>query len=108
MRGRYRDDSLESVKRNQTALGLPLLIVSYQELYGWSMDGVPFVSIWPAGPHCTPHRPSHRAADRHAQQLHVLRRVSSTGAGPRRSAHAGARAAASMPLARHARRPTRS
>lgn len=36
----YRDDSLETVKRNQQQYGLPLKIVSYQELYGWSMDEV--------------------------------------------------------------------
>lgn len=34
----YRDDSLEAVKRNQQEEGLPLLILSYQELYGWTMD----------------------------------------------------------------------
>ena len=37
---RYRDDSLESVKRNQVVSGLPLLIVSYVDLYGWSMDAI--------------------------------------------------------------------
>lgn len=36
----YRDHSLEAVKRNSEELGLPLKIVSYQELYGWSMDEV--------------------------------------------------------------------
>lgn len=36
----YRDHSLEAVKRNSTDLGLPLKIVSYEELYGWSMDQV--------------------------------------------------------------------
>jgi cytoplasmic tRNA 2-thiolation protein 1 len=36
----YRDHSLEAVKRNSAELGLPLKIVSYQELYGWSMDQV--------------------------------------------------------------------
>ena len=36
----YRDDSLESVKRNQDQFGLPLKIVSYQELYGWTMDAI--------------------------------------------------------------------
>ena len=34
----YRDDSLEAVKRNQKVEDLPLLIISYQELYGWTMD----------------------------------------------------------------------
>lgn len=36
----YRDDSLESVKRNQEEYGLPLKIVSYEELYGWTMDAI--------------------------------------------------------------------
>ncbi|TKA73834.1 Cytoplasmic tRNA 2-thiolation protein 1 [Friedmanniomyces simplex] len=36
----YRDHSLEAVKRNSAELGLPLSIVSYEELYGWSMDQV--------------------------------------------------------------------
>ena len=36
----YRDHSLEAVKRNSADLALPLKIVSYAELYGWSMDQV--------------------------------------------------------------------
>ena len=32
----YRDDSLETVKRNQQKYELPLKIVSYEELYGWT------------------------------------------------------------------------
>ncbi|KAK3707565.1 cytosolic thiouridylase subunit Ctu1 [Vermiconidia calcicola] len=36
----YRDHSLEAVKRNSADLGLPLKIVSYEDLYGWSMDQV--------------------------------------------------------------------
>ena len=36
----YRDDSLETVKRNSEQYGLPLLIVGYDELYGWTMDQV--------------------------------------------------------------------
>lgn len=36
----YRDHSLEAVKRNSAELGLPLKIVSYKDLYGWSMDQV--------------------------------------------------------------------
>ena len=36
----YRDHSLDAVKRNSAELGLPLKIVSYEELYGWSMDQV--------------------------------------------------------------------
>lgn len=36
----YRDHSLDAVKRNSVEYGLPLKIVSYQELYGWSMDQV--------------------------------------------------------------------
>lgn len=36
----YRDDSLETVKRNQQQYGMPLEIVGYSELYGWTMDEV--------------------------------------------------------------------
>ncbi|KAF6134653.1 hypothetical protein GIB67_002054 [Kingdonia uniflora] len=34
----YRDDSLETVKRNEVQYGLPLKVVSYKDLYGWTMD----------------------------------------------------------------------
>jgi len=36
----YRDDSLETVKRNQLQYKIPLKIVSYKELYGWTMDEI--------------------------------------------------------------------
>ncbi|CAB4044445.1 cytoplasmic tRNA 2-thiolation 1, partial [Paramuricea clavata] len=36
----YRDDSLETVKRNKEQYQLPLKVVSYQELYGWTMDDI--------------------------------------------------------------------
>lgn len=36
----YRDDSLETVKRNAVQYDMPLEIVSYGELYGWTMDQV--------------------------------------------------------------------
>ncbi|OZJ02650.1 Cytoplasmic tRNA 2-thiolation protein 1 [Bifiguratus adelaidae] len=36
----YRDDSLETVKRNQQQYDLPLKIVSYEELYHWTMDEI--------------------------------------------------------------------
>ncbi|KND90636.1 Cytoplasmic tRNA 2-thiolation protein 1 [Tolypocladium ophioglossoides CBS 100239] len=36
----YRDDSLETVKRNATQYEMPLQIVSYDQLYGWTMDQV--------------------------------------------------------------------
>lgn len=36
----YRDDSLESVKRNEEEYGLPLTILSYKDLYGWTMDDI--------------------------------------------------------------------
>jgi cytoplasmic tRNA 2-thiolation protein 1 len=36
----YRDDSLETVKRNAVQYDMPLTIVGYEELYGWSMDQV--------------------------------------------------------------------
>ncbi|KAG8829529.1 nucleotidyltransferase [Serendipita sp. 399] len=36
----YRDDSLETVKRNQQQYDLPLKVLSYKELYGWTMDAI--------------------------------------------------------------------
>lgn len=36
----YRDDSLETVKRNALQYEMPLEIVGYDELYGWTMDQV--------------------------------------------------------------------
>ncbi|CCE80274.1 Piso0_003384 [Millerozyma farinosa CBS 7064] len=36
----YRDDSLATVKRNQKQYEMPLEIVSYKELYDWSMDEI--------------------------------------------------------------------
>jgi len=35
-----RDDSLETVKRNQQQYGLPLKTVSYKQLYGRTMDAI--------------------------------------------------------------------
>lgn len=36
----YRDDSLETVKDNQKTYGLELKILSYKDLYGWTMDEI--------------------------------------------------------------------
>ncbi len=36
----YRDDSLETVKRNQQQYGLPLKVLGYDQLYGWTMDDI--------------------------------------------------------------------
>lgn len=36
----YRDDSLETVKRNAEQYGMELTILGYAELYGWTMDQV--------------------------------------------------------------------
>ncbi|KAJ5788560.1 tRNA(Ile)-lysidine/2-thiocytidine synthase [Penicillium paradoxum] len=36
----YRDDSLETVKRNAVQYEMPLEILGYSELYGWTMDQV--------------------------------------------------------------------
>ncbi|KAJ3570675.1 hypothetical protein NPX13_g5648 [Xylaria arbuscula] len=36
----YRDDSLETVKRNAVQYDMSLKIVGYDELYGWTMDQV--------------------------------------------------------------------
>lgn len=36
----YRDDSLETVKQNRDDYEMPLKILSYKELYGWTMDEI--------------------------------------------------------------------
>ncbi|KAK9835217.1 hypothetical protein WJX81_006428 [Elliptochloris bilobata] len=36
----YRDDSLETVKRNEAQYGIPLTVLSYKALYGWTMDEI--------------------------------------------------------------------
>jgi len=36
----YRDDSLDTVKRNEETYGIPLHVFSYKELYGWTMDEI--------------------------------------------------------------------
>ena len=36
----YRDDSLETVKRNEVEYSIPLTVLSYKELYGWTMDDI--------------------------------------------------------------------
>ncbi|XP_065209177.1 cytoplasmic tRNA 2-thiolation protein 1 [Planococcus citri] len=36
----YRDDSLETVKKNRDDYEMPLKILSYEDLYGWSMDNI--------------------------------------------------------------------
>lgn len=36
----YRDDSLETVKQNSQEYGLPLKVLGYHELYGWTMDDI--------------------------------------------------------------------
>ena len=36
----YRDDSLETVKRNRDQYEIPLKILSYNDLYGWTMDKI--------------------------------------------------------------------
>lgn len=36
----YRDDSLKTVERNKLQYDLPLTVLSYEELYGWTMDRI--------------------------------------------------------------------
>ena len=36
----YRDDSLETVHQNSRDYELPLLVLSYEDIYGWSMDKI--------------------------------------------------------------------
>lgn len=49
----YRDDSLETVKRNSVQYDLPLKIVGYAELYGWTMDQVVSQTGRRGGGNCT-------------------------------------------------------
>lgn len=36
----YRDDSLKTVERNKVQYGIPLKVLSYEDLYGWTMDKI--------------------------------------------------------------------
>ncbi len=36
----YRDDSLDTVRVNQQEYALPLTILSYEQLFGWTMDSI--------------------------------------------------------------------
>lgn len=36
----YRDDSLDTVKQNRDDYQMPLTILSYEDLYGWTMDKI--------------------------------------------------------------------
>ena len=36
----YRDDSLQTVRRNAEQYDMPLMVLGYDELYGWTMDQV--------------------------------------------------------------------
>lgn len=36
----YRDDSLATVQENEIEYGIPLTVVSYKDLYGWTMDDI--------------------------------------------------------------------
>jgi cytoplasmic tRNA 2-thiolation protein 1 len=36
----YRDDSLKTVELNKEYYQLPLLVISYEEIYGWTMDKI--------------------------------------------------------------------
>lgn len=36
----YRDDSLYTVKQNKEDYDIPLKILSYKDLYGWTMDEI--------------------------------------------------------------------
>jgi len=47
----YRDDSLKTVERNKLQYELPLQIISYEELYGWTMDKI--VSVIGLKNNCT-------------------------------------------------------
>lgn len=47
----YRDDSLEAVHKNKVEYDLPLLVVDYRTLYGWTMDEI--VSVIGKKSNCT-------------------------------------------------------
>lgn len=47
----YRDDSLETVRRNQKTYNLPLTVLSYSDLFGRTMDNV--VSLTSVKTSCT-------------------------------------------------------
>ena len=47
----YRDDSLETVKENAKLLNLPLTLISYKELFNWTMDDI--VSLTGLSNSCT-------------------------------------------------------
>uniref|UniRef100_A0A2K6W3C2 Cytoplasmic tRNA adenylyltransferase 1 n=1 Tax=Onchocerca volvulus TaxID=6282 RepID=A0A2K6W3C2_ONCVO len=47
----YRDDSLKAVERNKNDYGLPLVVMTYKQLYGWTMDEI--VSAIGAKNNCT-------------------------------------------------------
>lgn len=36
----YRDDSLDTVKQNRDDYEMPLKVLSYKDLYGWTMDEI--------------------------------------------------------------------
>lgn len=36
----YRDDSLDTVKKNRDDYQMPLTVLSYKDLYGWTMDEI--------------------------------------------------------------------
>jgi cytoplasmic tRNA 2-thiolation protein 1 len=36
----YRDDSLATVHNNKITYNLPLEVVSYTDIYGWTMDQI--------------------------------------------------------------------
>lgn len=36
----YRDDSLETVKKNASDYNLPLTILSFKELFNWTLDEI--------------------------------------------------------------------
>ncbi|KAG5436840.1 hypothetical protein PCANB_001662 [Pneumocystis canis] len=61
----YRDDSLEIVKRIQFQYSIPLKILSYDEIYGWSMDKI----VKRVGTFCGVFR--RQALDRGAEMLNI-------------------------------------
>jgi len=41
----YRDDSLDTVKENSKFYQLPLIILSFKDLYGFTMDEISKITL---------------------------------------------------------------
>jgi predicted phosphoadenosine phosphosulfate sulfurtransferase len=83
----YRDDSLETVKRNADQYALQLTVLSYQQLYRTPplTTKLNLIITRHAAQVWVEHG-RHRPRNRPQKQLHILRRVQTAGARPRGAA----------------------